>query len=89
MTLEEARLALDRIDAQIAQLFYERMGVVDQIAQIKKDCAAPVHRPDREKQVTDRLMEICGPEYSKELLSLYERVFEVSRKRQTELMDKR
>lgn len=86
MTLDEARLALDRIDPEITKLFYERMAVVEQIAAIKKGSAVPVYNPEREQQVTDRLLFLFGDQYKAELLSLYERIFQLSRDRQVHLM---
>lgn len=82
MSLEKAREALDKIDAQIADLFYQRMEVIDRIAVIKAGSGAPVHRPEREKQVTDRLLGIAGTQYQEELLALYDCIFRISRSRQ-------
>ncbi len=84
--MEEARKTLDELDAQIAELIYKRMAVVDRIARIKHDQEAPVYRPEREKQVTDRLLSLVGDKYEEELLALYAKVFEVSRNRQEKLI---
>lgn len=82
MSLEKARETLDTIDAQIADLFYQRMEVIDRIAAIKAGSSAPVHRPEREKQVTDRLIRLTGTQYQEELLALYDCIFRISRSRQ-------
>ena len=82
MSLEKAREALDKIDAQIAALFYQRMEVIDRIAVIKAGSGAPVQHPEREKQVTDRLIGIAGIKYQEELLELYDCIFKISRSRQ-------
>lgn len=85
MTLEEARLALDGIDAQLSRLFDQRMQIIDQIAAIKQGSGTPVHNPEREKAVTGRLLELTGTVYREELLSLYDAIFAISRARQEHL----
>ena len=82
MSLEKVRETLDKIDAQIADLFYQRMEVIDRIAVIKAGSGAPVHHPEREKQVTDRLLGLTGTQYQEELLALYDCIFRISRSRQ-------
>lgn len=83
MDLNEARLELDALDAEIASLFVRRMRVIDQIRDIKKNSGAPVNQPGREKQVTDRLLSLTKGEYPEELLALYQSIFEISKARQT------
>lgn len=85
MTLESARLELDRIDLQLASLFYERMAVIDQIAAIKAGSGQAVRNEARERQVTDRLADALGPAYQEQLLQLYELIFALSRARQQAL----
>ena len=85
MTLESARASLDRIDLQLAGLFYERMAVIDQIAAIKAGSGQPVRNEARERQVTERLLGELGPAYQAELLDLYEKIFALSRARQQAL----
>lgn len=88
MMLDEARKTLDELDARIAELFVRRMEVIDQIAEIKFGQQAPVYRPEREKQVTDRLVLMTGDKYEAEILALYERIFELSRARQDKLISR-
>lgn len=82
MNLEEARQALDALDNQIAKLFVERMRVIDQIRDIKRASGAAVNQPGREKQVTDRLLDLTESEYGEELLALYDGIFAISKGRQ-------
>lgn len=82
MHLEEARAALDRIDAQIAELFCERLDLIDVIATIKATSRAPVHQPGREAAVLDALTANRDASQQEALRALYERVFEISRARQ-------
>ncbi len=84
--MEEARKALDRLDSQIASLFCKRLEVIDRIAEIKLREQTPVFVPKREEAVKNRLLEENGDFYQKELLALYEKIFELSRARQEEQM---
>ncbi len=86
MTLDEARLELDRIDRQMALLFVERLAVIDQVAAIKRGSGAPVHDPERERLVIGRLSALTGGTHQDELQQLYGRIFEISRDRQTRLL---
>ncbi|MDI9520921.1 MAG: chorismate mutase [Bacillota bacterium] len=84
--MEAERKMLDSLDDQIAQLFCQRMEVIDRIARIKFEQRSSVYRPEREKQVTDRLLLQNGDKYEKELRALYGVIFEQSRDRQEKLM---
>lgn len=84
--METERKILDILDDQIAQLFCQRMEVIDRIARIKFDQRSSVYRPEREKQVTDRLLSQNGDKYADELLALYKVIFEQSRRRQEKLI---
>jgi len=87
MHLEEARAALDLIDAQIADLFCQRLDVVEEIAGIKAAGRLPVHQPGREEAVLRSLTANREASRQEALRALYERIFEISRARQRRLMD--
>ena len=84
--MEAERNMLDSLDDQIARLFCQRMEIVDQIARIKFEQRSPVYRPEREQQVTARLLLQNGDKYAEGLLALYTVIFEQSRKRQEQLI---
>ncbi|NLX83646.1 MAG: chorismate mutase [Clostridiales bacterium] len=86
MILEEARKALDRIDTQIAQLFCERLAVIDDIARSKAQTGVPIYHPEREAAVIENLLLQSDSSYEDALRALYERVFEISRERQRRLI---
>lgn len=55
MTLEEHRNEINRIDNAIVDLINERTEHVIEIGKIKQEKGGPVYRPEREKEIYDRL----------------------------------
>ena len=54
-TLDECRVAIDAIDNEILQLLNQRMEVVKQVGEIKKESGGAIYRPEREKAIIERL----------------------------------
>lgn len=54
MTLDDARIEIDRIDTQIKPLFLERMQCAEGIAAIKAETGGDVFAPDRERAIIER-----------------------------------
>ena len=52
--LEEARLEINEIDAEMVRLFERRMHTVEKVAAYKKESGMAIFDPVREKQVIDR-----------------------------------
>ena len=57
-TLEDCRDAIDAIDNEILSLLNKRMKVVERVGEIKHDTGTAVYRPEREKDIIDRLTKI-------------------------------
>ena len=57
MTLDELRAKINELDDQLLTLLNERMGVVKQVGELKRTTQATIYRPEREKQILDRLKE--------------------------------
>ena len=57
-TLQECRDAIDSIDNEILKLLNKRMKVVKQVGQIKSDTKTAIYRPEREKEIIDRLTKL-------------------------------
>lgn len=55
--LEEARLEINEIDAEMVRLFERRMHTVEKVAAYKKESGVAIFDPVREKQVIDRNVE--------------------------------
>ena len=52
--LDEARKIINRTDAQMAELFVERMKAVETVFEYKKEFGLPVSDPEREEAVIER-----------------------------------
>ena len=55
MGLEELRDAIDRVDDKLLELFNERMELVHKVGELKNASGAPIYRPERERQILQRL----------------------------------
>lgn len=86
MTLSEIRKRIDEIDAQILDLFLQRMECSAEVARIKKESGAAVLNAAREREILDRAAEESGDEseYSREL---FRTILELSRKKQVSMID--
>ena len=54
-TLKDCRVAIDSIDDEILDLLNKRMQIVQRVGEIKHDTGGAVYRPEREKEIIDRL----------------------------------
>ena len=54
-TLAECRDAIDAIDNEVLELLNKRMKVVERVGEIKHSTGTAVYRPEREKDIIDRL----------------------------------
>jgi len=57
-TLEECRDAIDSIDNEVLELLNKRMRVVERVGEIKHSTGTAVYRPEREKDIINRLSKI-------------------------------
>jgi chorismate mutase/prephenate dehydratase len=80
VNLQELRERIDTIDNQLLDLLNERMEVVKEVGELKRATKTVIYRPEREKQILDRLEKL-----NKGLLSpsaieaIYLEIFAVSR----------
>ena len=85
--LSLARAEINRIDAEMARLFEERMKAVEQIAQYKKDRGLPVRDPAREAEMIDRRgKEISDPALLSYYVTFLKNTIDVSCRYQTNLL---
>ena len=56
--LNELRNEIDNIDNQLITLLNKRMEVVKKVGEFKNNSNAPIYRPEREKEIIDRLTKI-------------------------------
>jgi len=58
MTLEELRKKLDEIDNKLLELYNKRLEYVIKVGELKHKTNAPIFRPEREKEILDRLKKL-------------------------------
>ncbi len=57
-TLDDCRDAIDEIDNEVLNLLNKRMKIVERVGEIKHDTGTAVYRPEREKDIIDRLTKL-------------------------------
>lgn len=86
MDIGEARKEIDKIDNELIKLFEKRMLLSAQIAEEKKKNNLPVYDEKREQEILQNIKE-KAPENIREFSAeLYEKIFELSRRYQKEMM---
>jgi chorismate mutase/prephenate dehydratase len=58
MTLEQLRQQIDELDNEMLEILNKRMEVVKHVGELKKTTQTVIYRPEREKQIIDRLAEM-------------------------------
>lgn len=94
MTLDDARQALDRMDADLVRVFLDRMQVSGEVGGIKAGTGQPVFAADREEAILDRIHTLARsclgpgdrPEPATHLRSLMRHVLRLSREYQYDII---
>lgn len=55
-TLDDCRIEIDEIDNQILKLLNSRMEVVEEVGKIKRNTGGAIYRPERERDIIQRLV---------------------------------
>lgn len=80
MNLQNFRVEIDKIDDEILGLLEKRMEIVKRIGKAKLQSNAPIYRPEREKEIIDRLSSKGSLLLSKSAIeAIYLEIFAVSR----------
>lgn len=88
--LEEYRLAIDRIDQQIVELFEQRMLVSKGVAQYKLENKLPIFNEEREKIVLQkRADQLKNPEYKEVTLTFVQTMMDCSKKVQQKYLEEK
>ncbi|MCL2004757.1 MAG: chorismate mutase [Planctomycetaceae bacterium] len=88
MNLEEIRSETDKIDDEIANLFKQRLKLVESVAQLKKDTNASVHKPTREREIISRLTNGQDGSTADYIKVLFKTILDISRSHQIVLTDR-
>ena len=83
MNLEEIRLNIDLIDDKMADLYGERMKLVSQVSEAKKQTGKAVNDPDRERKILLRVSDRVDEDVQVYLKRVFETMFETSKAYQT------
>ncbi len=83
MNLSELRKQIDSIDNEIIKLLNKRMEIVKKVGELKNTTNAPIYRPEREKEIIERLTEISKKEGGvlgkEEIEAIFLEIFAISR----------
>ncbi|NPA11521.1 MAG: prephenate dehydratase [Epsilonproteobacteria bacterium] len=81
--LNELRKEIDAIDNEIIKLLNKRMEIVKKVGELKNSSNAPIYRPEREKEIIERLTRITkemGGVLSKDdIEAVFLEIFAISR----------
>ena len=81
MTIDEVRLKINQLDAQLLKIFNERAALALEIGEIKKQLNLPIYDPKREKLIFDKMkQENPGPLDDEAIVRMFERVIDESRR---------
>ena len=86
MELSDYRTQIDRIDAELLQLFAERMQTAAGIAAYKKEHALPVLDTGREREKLAGIVKAAPEDLQEEAVSLFRLLFSLSRGYQRSLL---
>ena len=87
MDLEQARLVIDDVDRQMAELFERRMGAVAAVAVYKMERGLPVLDSERERRVIERNASRVSDEIRPYYTQFLEQAMAVSRQYQHRLIE--
>ncbi len=78
--LNKLRNQIDQIDDQIIQLILDRLEIVKQVGELKRNTNTVIYRPEREKDIIDRLYQKANGQISKAAIeAIFLELFAVSR----------
>jgi chorismate mutase / prephenate dehydratase len=79
-TLEELRQQIDAIDDQLLELLTSRMQIVQDVGRLKKKENTVIYRPEREKQILERLQQKTAGLLNRQALeAIFLEIFAASR----------
>jgi chorismate mutase / prephenate dehydratase len=80
MTLESLRNQIDALDDQLLAMMNQRMNLVRQVGELKRATNAIIYRPERERQIIDRLAsQNTGPLNRPAIEAIFLEIFAVAR----------
>ncbi|PKM63065.1 MAG: chorismate mutase [Firmicutes bacterium HGW-Firmicutes-21] len=89
MNIEELRIEIDTVDAELVKLFNRRMEAVKQVAEYKKANNLPVYDSERERQLFDKVATLAGEDTESYIRTLFSVITDISRSYQGKLINGR
>ena len=87
--LEDYRREIDSIDRELIALFEKRMNVAIKVGEYKKERNLPIFNAKREEEVIEKNINLLSNrEYSEITRDFFEKVMELSRSLQADLMER-
>ena len=83
MELEQIRTEIDKVDDKIADLYQERMDLIKQVVEAKKQSGKSTLDPDRERNILLRVADRVSEDNQVYLKRVFETLFETSKAYQT------
>lgn len=83
MELDKIRQSIDAVDDKIADLYQERMGLIKQVVEAKKQSGKAAFDPDRERNILLRVTQKVDEDVQVYLKRVFETMFETSKAYQT------
>jgi chorismate mutase len=81
LDLDELRRGIDAVDQQILKLLHERVRLVMQVGEYKRERGIPVYDPARERALLDRLCKAAEPPLDADTIRrIFERLVDESRR---------
>ncbi len=81
--LNDLRKNIDEIDNEILILLNKRMQIVKKVGEVKNSANTPIYRPEREKEIIDRLIDLSKKENGilgkDEIEAVFLEIFAISR----------
>ena len=84
--ITEIRSEIDKIDDQLSSLFVQRLNLVKEVAEFKKNNSKAVNDTSREDKILYRLAKDKPEEYKYYLKELYQTIFATSKSYQSKLI---
>ena len=78
--LDELRNKIDTLDDELVRILEERLGLLNQVAEYKREHHLGVKDSIREEMIIERLNQnLRGKDYQNEIIALMNKIFETSR----------
>ena len=80
MNIKDLRTKIDKIDAALLNLLNERMDIVHEIGIIKSESNESIYKPEREREIIERLTNLSNGKLNKESIkAIFQEVFAAAR----------